>query len=68
SVYEADYVTVPAISEEEAAYLTPEVIREMVRDLEKKMKRAAKQLEFEEAARFRDEIRVLEQKELDVRG
>jgi excinuclease ABC subunit B len=68
SVYEADYVTVPAIAEEEAAYLTPEVIREMVRDLEKKMKRAAKQLEFEEAARFRDEIRVLEQKELDVRG
>ena len=68
SVYEADYVTVPAIAEEEAAYLTPEVIREMVRDLEKKMERAAKQLEFEEAARFRDEIRVLEQKELDVRG
>jgi protein-arginine kinase activator protein McsA len=32
------------------------------------MKRAAKQLEFEEAARFRDEIRALEQKELDVRG
>ncbi|MGD9032774.1 MAG: excinuclease ABC subunit UvrB, partial [Desulfobacteraceae bacterium] len=31
SVYEADYVTVPAIAEEEAAYLTPEVIREMVR-------------------------------------
>jgi excinuclease ABC subunit B len=68
SVYEADYVTVPAIEEEEAEYLTPEVIREMVRDLEKKMKRAAKQLEFEEAGRFRDEIRALEQKELDVRG
>jgi len=68
SVYEADYVTVPDMAEEEAEYLTPELIRDMVRDLEKKMKRAAKQLEFEEAARFRDEIRSLEQKELDVRG
>jgi len=68
SVYEADYVTVPDMAEEEAEYLTPELIRDMVRDLEKKMKRAAKQLEFEEAARFRDEIRALEQKELDVRG
>ncbi|MGD8984001.1 MAG: excinuclease ABC subunit UvrB [Desulfobacteraceae bacterium] len=68
SVYEADYVTIPAMAEDEAEYLTPEVIRAMVRDLEKKMKRAAKQLEFEEAARFRDEIRELEQKELDVRG
>jgi excinuclease ABC subunit B len=68
SVYEADYVTIPAISEDEAEYLTPEVIQAMVTDLEKKMKRAAKQLEFEEAARFRDEIRALEQRELDVRG
>jgi excinuclease ABC subunit B len=68
SVYEADYVTIPAIAEDEAEFLTPEVIQAMVRDLEKKMKRAAKQLEFEEAARFRDEIRALEQKELDVRG
>lgn len=68
SVYEADYVTVPAIGEEEAEYLTPEVIREIIRDLEKRMKDAAKKLEFEEAARFRDQIRSLEQKELDVRG
>jgi excinuclease ABC subunit B len=68
SVYEADYVTVPAIGEEEAEYLTPEVIREIIGDLEKKMKKAAKKLEFEEAARFRDQIRSLEQRELDVRG
>ncbi len=68
SVYEADYVTVPAMAEEEAEYLTPEDIRDMIRDLEKKMKEAAKKLEFEEAARFRDEIRAWEQKELDVRG
>jgi len=68
SVYEADYVTVPALAEKEAEYLTPEDIKEMIRDLEKKMKEAAKKLEFEEAARFRDEIRAWEQRELDVRG
>lgn len=68
SIYEADYVTVPAIAEEEAEYLTPERIQKMIRDLEKKMRDAAKKLEFEEAALLRDEIRALEQKELDVRG
>ena len=68
SVYEADYVTIPAMAEDEAEFLTPEVIWAMIRDLEKKMKRAAKQLEFEEAARFRDEIRKLEKRELDVRA
>ena len=67
SVYEADYVTVPTIAEEEAEYLTPERIREMVKDLEKKMKQAARKLEFEEAALLRDEIRALEQKELEMK-
>jgi len=65
SVYEADYVTVPTIAEEEAQYLTPEAIRKMVKDLEKKMKQAARKLEFEEAALLRDEIRALEQQELE---
>ncbi len=67
SVYEADYVTVPTLAEEEAEYLTPERIQEMVKDLEKKMKQAARKLEFEEAALLRDEIRALEQKEMDIR-
>ena len=67
SVYEADYVTVPTIAEEEAQYLTPERIREMVKDLEKRMKQAAGKLEFEEAALLRDEIRALEQKELEMK-
>jgi excinuclease ABC subunit B len=67
SVYEADYVTVPTMAEEEARYLTPERIRDMVKDLEKKMKQAARKLEFEEAALLRDEIRALEQQEMDIR-
>ncbi len=68
SVYEADYVTLPAIEEDEGEYFTPELIREMIRDLEKKMKDAAKKLEFEDAALLRDEIRTLQDKELEVRG
>ena len=68
SVYEADYVTLPAIEEDEGEYFTPELIREMIRDLEKKMKEAAKRLEFEDAALLRDEIRTLQDKELDIRG
>lgn len=68
SPYEADYVTVPTVAEEEDLYLTPELIRKTIRDLHKKMKESAKKLEFEEAARLRDEMKTLEQKELQLMG
>jgi excinuclease ABC subunit B len=55
------------MAEEETQYLTPERIREMVKDLEKRMKQAARKLEFEEAALLRDEIRALEQQELEMK-
>jgi excinuclease ABC subunit B len=67
SAYEADYVTVPTLAEEEAEYLTPEVIQKMVKELHKKMTAAAKEMAFEQAAVYRDEIRALEQKELELR-
>jgi excinuclease ABC subunit B len=68
TVYEADYVTIPTLAEKEAAYLPPEQIQEMIKDLHQKMLDAAQDLEFEEAARLRDEIKVLEEKELDTLG
>jgi excinuclease ABC subunit B len=68
SVYEADYVTVPAMAEDEARYLTPEFIQETIKTLQTNMHKAAEKLEFEEAARLRDEINALEKRELDVRG
>jgi len=67
SIYEADYVTVPGTAEEQKRYLTPETIREMLKELKKKMVDAASRLEFEEAARLRDEINILQQEELDLR-
>ncbi len=66
SVYEADYVTVPAVAEEEGKYMTSERLKEMIEDLTVKMKAAAGSLEFEEAALLRDRIRALEKKELEM--
>ncbi len=66
SVYEADYVTVPAVAEEEGEYMTSERLKEMIEDLTVKMKAAAGSLEFEEAALLRDRIRALEKKELEM--
>ena len=68
SVYESDYVTVPSVAEEEAEYFTPELIQEIIEDLTKKMKKAAKELEFEEAARLRDEVKALQERELELWG
>ncbi len=66
SAYEADYVTVPVIAEEEVLYSTGEDIGELIRDLTEKMKEAAAKLEFENAAVFRDKIKSLEKKELEM--
>jgi excinuclease ABC subunit B len=67
TIYEADYVTVPLVAEEEALYVTPEEIKDMIEELNAKMKAAAENLAFEEAALLRDKIRELEKHELEVR-
>ena len=68
TAYEADYVTVPTVAEKEATYLTPERVREKIKDLHQRMIDAAQDLEFEKAARLRDEIKALEKRELDTLG
>ena len=68
SPYEADYVTVPAAAEAEGGYLTADSLEKRIKKLEKKMKEAAKKMEFEEAARLRDEIKQLQTRQLEVLG
>ncbi len=65
SVYEADYVTVDlgAAGKQE---VVGKDLKAVIAELEKKMREAAANLEFEDAARFRDEIRRLEVHELGL--
>jgi excinuclease ABC subunit B len=66
SVYEHDYVTVPTVEEKIVEYRTVEELDRHIAGLEKQMKEAAVNLEFEEAARLRDEIRGLKEQRLEV--
>jgi len=67
TVYDKDYVTVDIESAEKATvYHSLQDIRSDIKGLEKKMKAAAKELAFEEAARLRDRIKELRQQELDM--
>lgn len=51
-------------AEEVAHYMTPEEINKKIKEYESDMKRAAKEMRFEEAARFRDLMRKYQQIEL----
>ena len=47
-------------------FLTPEDIKKKLKELEGQMRKAASELEFEQAARYRDEIRKYEQMDLGL--
>ncbi len=68
SVYEADYLTVQTVSEQEAAYSSEKELPVMIRRLKEEMKAAAKELEFEKAAALRDRIRDLTKLMVEMGG
>ncbi len=66
SVFEQDYVTVSPAIDAEADHFVGKDLKAVIRDLEAKMRAAAADLAFEEAARLRDEIRRLEAEDLGL--
>ncbi|RLB24124.1 MAG: excinuclease ABC subunit B [Deltaproteobacteria bacterium] len=68
SVYEADYVSIPNVSELEEEYISPGNLPKEIKLTKKEMLDAARRLDFEEAARLRDRLFMLEKKELSYKN
>ena len=66
SVFEQDYVTVAPLAGEAAGEFVGKDLEATIVSLEKRMREAAADLAFEEAARLRDEIRRLEAEQLGL--
>ncbi len=66
SVFEQDYVTVAPVADSKVSSMVGKDLKASIAELEKRMRDAAANLEFEEAARMRDEIRRLEALELGL--
>jgi excinuclease ABC subunit B len=64
-IYEGDYYEMPAVTEEPGEYASLEELEKEIRRLEKEMRDAAKEFEFERAAVLRDQVRRLRKLELD---
>jgi excinuclease ABC subunit B len=68
SVYERDYVNYTRLAEEKEIYLSPEKRKKRMEELERLMKEAARNLDFERAAQFRDELNRLKKRQLELMG
>lgn len=68
SVYEKDYLDISRIAEDKEIYISPQKRKKKIESLEKQMRTAARNLEFEKAAGLRDQIKRLKKKELEIAG
>lgn len=68
TIYESDYYTVPLEEDDEELDIAPEKIAQTINTLSKEMKHAAKNLEYETAAKKRDKIKKLREMELQYLG
>jgi len=59
AVAEGDYVTVPLEAEDEVESLSPEQRERFIKELEERMRDAARKFEFEKAAQLRDRVKAL---------
>lgn len=66
SIYERDYFDYSRISEDKDIYFSPQKLKEKIESLDKLMNEAARNLEFEKAARLRDELTRLKKRELET--
>ena len=64
SVYERDYLTVPTEGEEPLENIAEAELERLIRDCDAKMKKAAKELDFETAAKYRDRIKKFKKLEM----
>jgi excinuclease ABC subunit B len=66
SVYERDYFDYTQIAEEKDIYLSPQKRQERMNELEQLMNETAEKLEFEKAAKYRDELKKLKKGALEL--
>ncbi|MGH7341347.1 MAG: UvrB/UvrC motif-containing protein, partial [Candidatus Rokuibacteriota bacterium] len=68
SVYERDYASAPDIESERQPFRTQAELDAEIARLEKDMKAAAANLDFERAASIRDSLKTLRSRELGLTG
>ena len=66
--FEGDYYEIPVIEEEAAGYTSAEDLEKEIERLEKEMRNAAKEFEFEKAAVLRDRVLKLKKTALECMG
>jgi excinuclease ABC subunit B len=66
SFYERDYVDYTRLAEEKEVYLSAKELKKRTEELERLMKEAARNLEFERAAKYRDELDRLKKHQLEI--